>query len=209
MAKGIIADLRYPKSANVGDTVTVEAIIRNDGFAEGSIVVQFGVQSGKYAAISDKIDISPLSTGSSKTVSWSFTVNKDFSDKATLLVRVYSDLRGEDGYYARNYLTDGRDVLINIYGAVAPPAPPEVPAKGKLLINSVPSGAFIYINGVKYSKAGLFYTTPSTIELDPGTYYVRVELSGYKVPSDKVVTISANEYKEIMFLLEPITQPTP
>lgn len=65
--------------------------------------------------------------------------------------------------------------------------PPEIPIKAKLEINSDPSDADVYIDGVyKYT------TTPYTIYLDEGTYTIRVQKKNY-IPYEADISLAESD----------------
>jgi len=67
----------------------------------------------------------------------------------------------------------------------------------RLYIESYPSGAYVYINGIYRG------TTPLNLELDPGTYSIRIEKSGYKTEYE-TVTLSPGDTRTIFKDLEPL-----
>jgi hypothetical protein len=67
--------------------------------------------------------------------------------------------------------------------------------KAKLSVYTDPSGALIYIDGVYRG------TSPLTLELDPGTYTVRVEKPNYKT-AYKTVELNPGENRSILVKLE-------
>lgn len=73
-----------------------------------------------------------------------------------------------------------------------PPPPP--PDKASVNIISVPKGALVKINGV---DSGV---TDEALDLDPGTYTVRVEYTGY-VPQEKSVTLVEGSNPDVTFTL--------
>jgi len=67
----------------------------------------------------------------------------------------------------------------------------------RLYIESYPSGAYVYINGIYKG------TTPLNLELDPGTYSIRIEKSGYRTEYE-TVTLSPGDTRSIFKDLEPL-----
>jgi len=84
---------------------------------------------------------------------------------------------------------------------------PAPPGMGRLDIKTNPSGATIYVDGVKVG------VSPIMVDVDPGTHDIRVELSGYKVKEafgaeviseDTVRTsVGPDETKTVVITLEP------
>ncbi|HHY19823.1 MAG TPA: PEGA domain-containing protein [Firmicutes bacterium] len=61
---------------------------------------------------------------------------------------------------------------------------------GTLIVNSDPDNAEVYIEGLKTTISELF--TPLTLNLQPGTYTIKVHKNGYKPYEDQVVIVKNN-----------------
>lgn len=78
-----------------------------------------------------------------------------------------------------------------------------VTGKGHLIINTIPAGASVSVNG---SSIG---TSPVTVDVDPGTYAISISLAGYNNASTSV-TIEAGSTHTLNVSLTPVgTQWTP
>lgn len=77
-----------------------------------------------------------------------------------------------------------------------------LPPKATLIINSIPSGADVYVNDTLRGKTNL------TLELDPGTYSIKITKSGYQ-DYTTTVTLSAGETKTIEVSLNPVPTTAP
>jgi len=93
-------------------------------------------------------------------------------------------------------IKEGESLLFNLT-LIAIPKPP-IPAKATITITSEPTDADIYIDG-QYT----FTTTPYTVLLDSGIYYIRVQKEGY-YPVEVQAEIEEGETAEIPFALELI-----
>lgn len=77
-----------------------------------------------------------------------------------------------------------------------------LPATGTLIVRSMPEDAQVYLDG-KFS--GL---TPRTIPgLSPGSYSLRVEMSGY-LPANDTAEVIAGESAELLYTLAPVIPAT-
>jgi CRISPR/Cas system-associated exonuclease Cas4 (RecB family) len=93
----------------------------------------------------------------------------------------------------------GATTLVSAVLELTPP-PPDT---GAIDITSSPADAAVYLDGV------LKGTTPlSIVNLDPGSYTVRIEKSGYEVWEENI-TVSAGETELVEAALTPIPSPTP
>ena len=97
-------------------------------------------------------------------------------------------------------VSEKKDTAISFILEAVEPVPPVI-EKAVITITSSPSDSDIYIDGVyKWT------TTPYTILLDEGSYWVRVQRDGY-YPVEVEVEVEAGEVAELPFVLEAIPEP--
>jgi len=121
----------------------------------------------------------------------------------TLTPGSYAIRVSKEGYETQTrtiIIKDDKETEISITLSEITPSKPEV-KKATITITSAPTNADIYING-EYK----WTTTPYTVLLEEGNYFIRVQKEGY-YPVEVSVEIEQGETSEIPFTLEKIPEP--
>lgn len=98
------------------------------------------------------------------------------------------------------FVTEKEDKAVSFILKAIVPVPP-VEEKATITITSTPTNTDVYIDGVyKWT------TTPYTILLDEGAYFIRVQADGY-FPIEIEIEVEAGEVAELPFILDKIPEP--
>lgn len=98
------------------------------------------------------------------------------------------------------FVSELKDTAVSFILEAVEPVPPVI-EKATITITSVPIDSDVYIDGVyKWT------TTPYTILLDEGAYWIRVQKEGY-YPIEVEVEVEAGEVAELPFVLTKIPDP--
>jgi len=116
----------------------------------------------------------------------------------------YTIQASKEDYYTKSvtaFINNNETTTIGITLTEKPPGIPDVPEKATLKIESVPSGAKIYLNG-DYQ----YVETPFSKIVDPGNYIIRLELTDYKT-SEETIELDEGEERDYVKILELVEVP--
>ena len=111
-----------------------------------------------------------------------------------------------EGQGQRNRVTEGQSQpaapqALPPVALVPPPQPPR-PVTGFLVFQGRPTGTAVILDGRSVGTVG---QTPLRLEANAGTYFLRLEASGYK-PRETQIEVKANTEQPIQFELERIIE---
>jgi len=173
-----------PSTIHAGDDITHSITVRNTGTASLPINVML-YTSGDYSDQTYLENIVPV--GQTKTIPLYSTVPNVDSGQITFTYQLYWDRAFPDS----DLLLDTETRSVSISQSAPPP--------GYLYV-TFPSGASIYIDGVFQQN------TPTT--LPPGTYTVRVSLTGYNDYSTTATIYAGQTTTVSATLIQAYTPPT-
>jgi PKD repeat protein len=132
----------------------------------------------------------------------SISLSNQTEESAQLLIGTYNLVGAAPGLWDVVVLnTDGSSLVIPDGFTITGPPPP---APGSISVNSVPTGALIFLDGVSTGQ-----TTNSLLTgIAPGTHSVLLNLTGYYNASQQV-TVNSGQTAIVSFTLVPIPPPPP